>query len=139
MTLRWAAHPRLFKEPLKLAELVTISVLIKGDLLSNKSRTLSDTMEETKDRHRRYMRAIQHPIRRDILRAMEKGFTSMDELGKELGVDAKVLDWHLKSLEHGFCIERKGEGGSLCFVLTQEGRIVDYLDRKAKGGLPPLR
>ena len=72
-------------------------------------------MEETKDRHRRYMRAIQHPIRRDILRAMEKGFTSMDELGKELGVDAKVLDWHLKSLEHGFCIERNGEGDSLRF------------------------
>ena len=96
--------------------------------MSKKGRTLADTMEDTKDRHRRYMRAIQHPIRRDILRVMEKGANSMDELGKELGVDAKILDWHLKSLEHGFCIERKGEE----FVLTQEGRIVDYLDRKAK-------
>ena len=100
--------------------------------MSKKSRTLADTMEDTRDRHRRYMRAIQHPIRRDILRVMEKGANSMDELGKELGVDAKILDWHLKSLEHGFCIERKGEGDSLRFDLTQEGRIVDYLDRKVK-------
>ena len=100
--------------------------------MSKKSRTLADTMEDTKVRHRRYMRAIQHPIRRDILRAMEKGVNSMDELGKELGVDAKILDWHLKSLEHGFCIEKKGEGSALQFTLTQEGRIVDYLDRKAK-------
>lgn len=100
--------------------------------MSEKSRTLGDTMEDTKDRHRRYMRVIQHPIRRDILRAMEKGINSIGALEKELGVEPKVLDWHLKSLEHGFCVKRTGEGDSLTFTLTQEGRIVDYLDRKAK-------
>lgn len=93
-----------------------------------RSRTLADTMEDTRDRHRRYMRAIQHPIRRDILRAMERGASTMDDFVRELGEEPKVLDWHLKSLEHGFCIEREGDK----FTLTQEGRIVDYLDRKAK-------
>jgi len=96
--------------------------------LSKKSKTLGGSMEDTRDRHRRYMRAIQHPIRRDILRAMEKGASTMDDFVRDLGEEPKVLDWHLKSLEHGFCIEREGEK----FTLTQEGRIVDYLDRKAK-------
>ena len=100
--------------------------------MSKKSRTIGDTMEDTKDRHRWYMKAIQHPIRRDILRAMEKGATTIEDLEKELGKDPKTLDWHLKSLEHGFCIEREGEGDSLRFVLTKEGKIVDYLDRKTK-------
>ncbi len=85
-------------------------------------------MEDTRDRHRRYMRAIQHPVRRDILRAMEKGASTMDDFVRDLGEEPKVLDWHLKSLEHGFCIERVGDK----FALTKEGRIVDYLDRKAK-------
>jgi len=85
-------------------------------------------MEDTRDRHRRYMRAIQHPVRREILRAMEKGASTMDDFVRELGEESKTLDWHLKSLEHGFCIEREGDK----FVLTQEGKIVDYLDRKAK-------
>ena len=85
-------------------------------------------MEDTRDRHRRYMRAIQHPIRRDILRAMENGASTMDDFVRELGEEPKTLDWHLKSLEHGFCIEREGD----IFVMTQEGKIVDYLDRKAK-------
>ena len=97
-----------------------------------KSRTLSDTMEDTKDRHRRYMRAIQHHIRRDILRLMEKGLTTIGEFEKELGIEAKILDWHLRTLEHGFCIERIGEGDSPSFALASEGKIVGYLDRKAK-------
>jgi DNA-binding transcriptional ArsR family regulator len=96
--------------------------------LSKKSKTLGGSMEDTRDRHRRYMRAIQHPIRRDILRAMERGASTLDDFVRDLGEEPKVLDWHLKSLEHGFCIEREGEK----FTLTQEGRIVDYLDRKAK-------
>lgn len=49
-----------------------------------KSRTLAGTMEETKDRHRRYMRAIQHPVRRDILRAMERGLATLEEFEEEL-------------------------------------------------------
>ena len=96
--------------------------------MSKKSKTLGGSMEDTRDRHRRYMRAIQHPIRRDILRAMERGASTMDDFVRDLGEEPKVLDWHLKSLEHGFCIEREGEK----FTLTQEGRIVDFLDRKAK-------
>ena len=99
--------------------------------MSGKSRTLGDSMEDTRDRHRRYMRAIQHPVRRDILRAMEKGASSVDEFVKELGIDYKTLDWHLRSLEHGFCVERTGEADETRFMLTSEGKIVDYLDRKS--------
>jgi predicted transcriptional regulator len=120
----------LIKEHLKriITEKILTYVNLIGDLMSKQSKTISDTMEDTKDRHRRYLRAIQHPLRRDILRAMEKGASSMEELENETGLDANTLSWHLKTLEHGFCIERKEEGESTFFVLTQEGRVVDYLD-----------
>ena len=78
------------------------------------------------------MRAIQHPVRRDILRAMERGLATLEEFEEELGIEPKVLGWHLKTLEHGFCVERIGEGDSLRFALAKEGKIVGYLDRKAE-------
>lgn len=99
--------------------------------MSKKSRTLGEDMEDTKKRHRLYMRAIQHPLRRDILRAIENGAATLEDLEKELDEDRKVLDWHFKALEQGFCIEREGDGPSPRFVLTKEGKIVGYLDRKA--------
>ncbi len=49
---------RAFKEPLKLAEIVAIPVLIKGELLSKISRTVSDTIEETRENHKPSMRVM---------------------------------------------------------------------------------
>jgi DNA-binding transcriptional ArsR family regulator len=92
------------------------------------SKTIGGSMEETKDRHRRYLRAVNHPLRRRMLRALKEGDGTIDSLEERLGVDAKTLDWHMRILEHGFCVERVEEDGVARFVLTQEGLVVDYVE-----------
>ncbi len=92
------------------------------------SRTIGGSMEETKERHRRYLRAVNNPLRRRILRAVKEGHGTMESLEARLGVDAKTLDWHLRMLEDGYCVERVEEDGGTRFVLTQEGLVVDYVE-----------
>jgi len=92
------------------------------------SRTIGGSMEETKERHRRYLRAVNNPLRRRILRAVKEGHGTMESLEARLGVDAKTLDWHLRMLEDGYCVERVEEDGGTRFVLTQEGLVVDYIE-----------
>lgn len=87
-------------------------------------------MEETKDRHRRYIRAINSPIRRNILIQMKAGKTTIPELEEATGLDAKTLDWHIRMLEHGFCVERIEDDGNTVFKITQEGKVVDTLGRR---------
>ena len=92
------------------------------------SKTIGGSMEETKDRHRRYLRAVNNPLRRRMLRALKDGCDTIDSLEDCLGVDAKTLDWHMRILEHGFCVERVEGEGVTRFVLTQEGLVVDYVE-----------
>jgi len=92
------------------------------------SKTIGGSMEETKERHRRYLRAVNNPLRRRILRAVKEGHGTMESLEARLGVDAKTLDWHLRMLEDGYCVERVEEDGGTRFVLTQEGLVVDYVE-----------
>jgi DNA-binding transcriptional ArsR family regulator len=92
------------------------------------SKTIGDSMEETKERHRRYLRAVNNPLRRRILRALKEGSASMESLEAQLGVDAKTLDWHLRMLEDGYCVERAEDESGTRYVLTQEGLVVDYVE-----------
>lgn len=94
------------------------------------SKTIGDTMEETKEYHLRYLRAINSPLRRDILRALKEREATVRELTSATGLDAKTLSWHLSILEHGFCVEREEEGDKTLYRLTQEGKVVDYVDKE---------
>jgi len=85
-------------------------------------------MEETKDRHRRYLRAINNPVRRKILRSMKDGHHETASISKDTGIDEKTVDWHIKVLIDGYCIEAS-ESDKTRYILTQEGQVVDYLDR----------
>ena len=85
-------------------------------------------MEETKERHRRYLRAVNNPLRRRILRALKEGYGTMESLVARLGVDTKTVDWHMRILEDGYCVERAEEDGGTRYVLTQEGLVVDYVE-----------
>ena len=93
------------------------------------SKTIADSMEETRDRHLRYLRAVNNPIRRDILRAMKDGNNTIEALSSVTSLDEKTLDWHLKILEHGFCVESKTVDSKKVFELTQEGLVIDYTDQ----------
>ncbi len=112
---------QLFKAP------YTRSFSVK---LSDKdSKTIGDSMEETKDYHIRYLRAINSPVRRQILRALKDGEANVEVLEERTGMEAKTLTWHLSILEHGFCVEKQDRDGEIVYDLTQEGRVVDYVDK----------
>lgn len=86
-------------------------------------------MEETKEYHLRYLRAVNNPLRREILRALKEGEATIDDLTSITRLDAKVLDWHLSILEHGFCVEKEVKEEGTVYRLTQEGKVVDYVDK----------
>ena len=86
-------------------------------------------MEETKEYHVRYLRAINSPVRREILRALKKGEATVEALGERTGMEETALTWHLSILEHGFCVEKQEKDGEVVYDLTQEGRVVDYVDK----------
>ena len=86
-------------------------------------------MEETKEYHLRYLRAINSLVRREILRALEDGEATVEALGERTGMEEKALAWHLSILEHGFCAEKRERDGEAVYDLTQEGRVVDYVDK----------
>jgi len=67
-------------------------------------------------------------LRRSILRALKEGDETIESLVEHLGVDAETLEWHMRMLEHGFCVERVETEGVTRFVLTQEGLVVDYVE-----------
>ena len=93
------------------------------------SKTIGDSLEETKEYHLRYLRAINNPLRREILRALKDGDATLETLQSMTELDARTLEWHLSILEHGFCVEKEVRDGETLYKLTQEGKVVDYVER----------
>ncbi|AGK61685.1 hypothetical protein Asulf_01714 [Archaeoglobus sulfaticallidus PM70-1] len=83
----------------------------------------STSLEKSKEYHRRYHIAVSSPLRRKILKLIAEG-KNKQEIAKSLGLSEKNLDYHLKILEHGFCIKINGDRISL----TKEGEIIYYVD-----------
>ncbi len=96
---------------------------------SKDSKTIGDSMEETKEYHVRYLRAINSPVRREILRALKEGEATVEALGERTRMEETALTWHLSIQEHGFCVEKQEKDGEVVYDLTQEGRVVDYVDK----------
>ena len=94
-----------------------------------KSKTTSGSIEETRQYHTQYLRAVNNPLRRKILRALGDEWTSFEDLQSATELPLDVLKWHLQMLEQGFCVEQKAEKGITAYRVTQEGRIVDYLEQ----------
>jgi DNA-binding transcriptional ArsR family regulator len=97
-------------------------------LSDKKSKTTGKSIEETRQYHERYLRAINSPLRRKILRALKEGFATIEDLESRTGLDKETLKWHLSILEHGFCVEKENKQGKMVYNLTQEGRVVDYME-----------
>jgi len=83
----------------------------------------SESIEKSREYHKRYQIAINSPIRRKILKLVKDG-KNLDEIKKELSLNEKQLDYHLKILEWGFCIERDGKR----VEITKEGMVVDHIE-----------
>ena len=86
-------------------------------------------MEETKERHHRYLRAMNNPIRRTILRELKSGSTTLEDLKIRTDLDEKTLSWHMDILEWGYCVEKQMKDDRVYYLLTKEGSVVDYVDK----------
>lgn len=102
---------------------------VRCALSGKDSKTIGRSMEETKEYHLRYLRAVNNPLRRNILRALKDGDATIEVLQSRTGLDATTLRWHLSILEHGFCVEKEDRDGKTVYVLTQEGNVVNYMDK----------
>lgn len=96
---------------------------------SRDSRTIGDSLEETREYHLRYLRAVNNPLRREILRALKEGDATLETLRSRTGLDARALEWHLSVLENGFCVEKVEWDGEVFYRLTKEGEVVDFMER----------
>lgn len=92
-----------------------------------KSKTIAESIEETRRYHERYFRAVNSPLRRNILRALKENPATFEELKLRTELSNDTLKWHLSVLESGFCVEKDNKQGKLIYKLTQEGKIVDYI------------
>jgi len=97
--------------------------------LSEDTKTIGRDMDETREFHRRYLRAVNSPVRREILRALRDSDGSLGSLSAASGLDERTLVWHLSILEHGFCVEKEEREGGTFYKLTQEGLVVDFMDK----------
>lgn len=97
---------------------------------SKTSKTIGDSIEETKEFHTRFLRAVNNPVRRRILRTLKDGEATLEELQAKTSLDLKNLEWHLGILEWGFCIEKTLKDGKSIYKLTQEGKVVDFINEK---------
>jgi hypothetical protein len=93
----------------------------------------SKSIEGTKYLHDLYLKAVNHPVRREILELINKNFKlSEGELFKKLKdksvvSDKFVLNYNIDYLLKAFCIEKIEDKGEIYFKITQSGKVIEYL------------
>lgn len=93
----------------------------------------SKTMEGTKYLHSLYLKAVNHPIRREILSIVSKVKKISKEKLFSILLDENVindefsLNYNIDYLIKAFCIEKIEEKNKIYYEITQSGRVVDYL------------
>jgi len=84
----------------------------------------SESLDKSREYHKRWLIAISNEVRRKILEMIDEG-KSEEEILNILRIDKKELDYHLKILEWGFCIQKEDDK----WILTKEGEIVKFLKK----------
>ena len=92
------------------------------------------TLEGSKYFHGLYLRAVNHPIRREILNIVNK----LQKVAKEgiydylhenkLVDNPSVLEYNLDFLVKALCIERIDENNVSYYSITQLGKVIEYLE-----------
>ena len=96
----------------------------------------SQTMEGTKYLHDLYLKAVNHPVRREILEIVNKAKKiSKKELLKEL-IEKNVIKeenqlvYNIDYLLKAFCIKsiEDDESNEVFYEITQSGKVIEYLE-----------
>jgi len=91
------------------------------------------TVEGSKYLHSLYLKAVNHPVRREILTIVnEAKKISKKKLfdilkGKDLVNDKASLDYNIDYLLKAFCVKKTVEEDETYYEITQSGQVVDYL------------
>jgi len=91
------------------------------------------TLEGTKYLHSLYLKAVGHPVRREILKYVNDAQRiSRAKLLKSL-LDNKIItdeysfNYNMDYLIKAFCIAKIEEENNIYYEITQSGQVVDYL------------
>ena len=96
----------------------------------------SKTLEGTKYLHDLYLKAVNHPVRREILEIVNKTKKiSKKELLKKL-LDSNVIKdenqliYNVDYLLKAFCIAsiKDDENGEIFYEITQSGKVIEYFE-----------
>jgi len=79
--------------------------------------------EEAEEFRKRFKMAINNSVRRKILKHLLEGDKSLPQLEELIGINEKMLRYHIDVLKNGECVvETAG-----VFSLTEEGKILANL------------
>ena len=84
--------------------------------------------------HDLYLKAVNHPIRREILTVINKeGQISKKELlktllGSKIISDESMFNYNIDFLIKAFCINLLEEEDEIFYEISQFGKVVDYLE-----------
>ncbi len=93
----------------------------------------SKTMEGSKYLHDLYLKAVNHPVRREILSIILKKRILKNNLvevliKKNIIKDENHLTYHIDYLLKAFCISStKNKNGEVLYEITQSGKIIEHL------------
>ena len=91
------------------------------------------TVEGTKYLHSLYLKAVNHPIRREILNIVNKAKKISKKklldalIDKSLINDEASLNYNIDYLMKAFCVKKLEENSTIYYEITQSGQIVEYL------------
>lgn len=93
----------------------------------------SKSVESSKYYHDLYLKAVNHPIRREILKIVNDSdgisekrlFIQLSK--KEILKDPSILEYNINFLIKALCIEKIERRDRTYYVITQAGKVVDYL------------
>jgi len=94
----------------------------------------SKTLEGTKYLHSLYLRAVNNPIRREILTIVNesKQISKKDLLelliDKNILEDVATLNYNIDYLIKAFCISEIKDNNEIYYEITQSGQVVEYLE-----------
>jgi hypothetical protein len=96
----------------------------------------SQTLEGTKYLHDLYLKAVNHPVRREILEIVNKAKKiSKKELlkvliEKKLIKEENQLIYNVDYLLKAFCLNsiKDDDSDEIFYVITQSGKVIEYLE-----------
>ena len=91
------------------------------------------TVEGTKYLHSLYLKAVNHPIRREILitvnnaKKISKNNLLEALINKDIVTDESAFNYNMDYLIKAFCVKKVEENNEIFYEITQSGKVVNYL------------